>query len=140
MEKYYVVINKKEYELPSVLKVLNEKTFEEYTLKKNDKNYLDIDTMIKENKKEDLLKIDYQCTLVVQEIIMDDDNQTKTKWNKLGPTLRLLDDMIKINFQKNNPEKAYDKLKTSMQIALEFREEVITKEQEEIPRNKITKR
>ena len=137
MEKYYVVINKKEYELPSVLKALNEKTFEEYTIKNNNKNYLDIEKMIKENKKEDLLKIDYQCTLVVQEIIMDDDNQTKTKWNKLGPTLRLLDDMIKINFQKNNPEKAYDKLKTSMQIALEFREEVITKEQEEIPRNKI---
>ena len=112
MEKYYVVINKKEYELPSVLKALNE------------------------NKKEELLKIDYQCTLVIQEIIMDDDNQTKTKWNKLGPTLRLLDDMIKINFQKNNPEKAYDKLKTSMQIALEFREEIITKEQEEILRNK----
>lgn len=136
MEKYYVVINKKEYELPSVLKVLNEKTFEEYTIKNNNKNYLDIEKMIKENKKEELLKIDYQCTLVIQEIIMDDDNQTKTKWNKLGPTLRLLDDMIKINFQKNNPEKAYDKLKTSMQIALEFREEIITKEQEEILRNK----
>lgn len=136
MEKYYVVINKKEYELPSVLKALNEKTFEEYTIKNNNKNYLDIEKMIKENKKEELLKIDYQCTLVIQEIIMDDDNQTKTKWNKLGPTLRLLDDMIKINFQKNNPEKAYDKLKTSMQIALEFREEIITKEQEEIPRNK----
>lgn len=137
MEKYYVVINKKEYELPSVLKALNEKTFEEYTIKNNNKNYLDIEKMIKENKKEELLKIDYQCTLVIQEIIMDDDNQTKTKWNKLGPTLRLLDDMIKINFQKNNPEKAYDKLKTSMQIALEFREEIITKEQEEILRNKI---
>lgn len=136
MEKYYVVINKKEYELPSVLKALNEKTFEEYTIKNNNKNYLDIEKMIKENKKEELLKIDYQCTLVIQEIIMDDDNQTKTKWNKLGPTLRLLDDMIKINFQKNNPEKAYDKLKTSMQIALEFREEIITKEQEEILRNK----
>ena len=136
MEKYYVVINKKEYELPSVLKVLNEKTFEEYTIKNNNKNYLDIEKMIKENKKEELLKIDYQCTLVIQEIIMDDDNQTKTKWNKLGPTLRLLDDMIKINFQKNNPEKAYDKLKTSMQIALEFREEIITKEQEKILRNK----
>ena len=107
MEKYYVVINKKEYELPSVLKVLNEKTFEEYTIKNNNKNYLDIEKMIKENKKEELLKIDYQCTLVIQEIIMDDDNQTKTKWNKLGPTLRLLDDMIKINFQKNNSEKAY---------------------------------
>lgn len=137
MEKYYVVINKKEYELPSVLKALNEKTFEEYTIKNNNKNYLDIEKMIKENKKEELLKIDYQCTLVIQEIIMDDDNQTKTKWNKLGPTLRLLDDMIKINFQKNNPEKAYDKLKTSMQIALEFREEIITKEHEKIPRNKI---
>ena len=136
MEKYYVVINKKEYELPSVLKALNKKTFEEYTIKNNNKNYLDIEKMIKENKKEELLKIDYQCTLVIQEIIMDDDNQTKTKWNKLGPTLRLLDDMIKINFQKNNPEKAYDKLKTSMQIALEFREEIITKEQEEILRNK----
>ncbi len=136
MEKYYVVINKKEYELPSVLKALNEKTFEEYTIKNNNKNYLDIEKMIKENKKEELLKIDYQCTLVIQEIIMDDDNQTKTKWNKLGPTLRLLDDMIKINFQKNNPEKAYDKLKTSMQIALEFREEIITKEQEKILRNK----
>lgn len=137
MEKYYVVINKKEYELPSVLKALNEKTFEEYTIKNNNKNYLDIEKMIKENKKEELLKIDYQCTLVIQEIIMDDDNQTKTKWNKLGPTLRLLDDMIKINFQKNNPEKAYDKLKTSMQIALEFREEIITKEHEKILRNKI---
>lgn len=136
MEKYYVVINKKEYELPSVLKTLNEKTFEEYTIKNNNKNYLDIEKMIKENKKEELLKIDYQCTLVIQEIIMDDDNQTKTKWNKLGPTLRLLEDMIKINFQKNNPEKAYDKLKTSMQIALEFREEIITKEQEKILRNK----
>lgn len=136
MEKYYVVINKKEYELPSVLKALNEKTFEEYTIKNNNKNYLDIEKMIKENKKEELLKIDYQCTLVIQEIIMDDDNQTKTKWNKLGPTLRLLDDMIKINFQKNNSEKAYDKLKTSMQIALEFREEIITKEQEKILRNK----
>lgn len=137
MEKYYVVINKKEYELPSVLKALNEKTFEEYTIKNNNKNYLDIEKMIKENKKEELLKIDYQCTLVIQEIIMDDDNQTKTKWNKLGPTLRLLDDMIKINFQKNNPEKAYDKLKTSMQIALEFREEIINKEHEKILRNKI---
>lgn len=136
MEKYYIVINKKEYELPSVLKALNEKTFEEYTIKNNNKNYLDIEKMIKENKKEELLKIDYQCTLVIQEIIMDDDNQTKTKWNKLGPTLRLLDDMIKINFQKNNPEKAYDKLKTSMQIALEFREEIITKEQEKILKNK----
>ena len=131
MEKYYIIINEKEYELPPVLKVLNEKTFKEYTLIKNNKNYLDIEKMIKENKKEELLRIDYQCTLIIQEITIDNDNLTKTKWNKLGSTLRLLDDMITINFQKNNQEKAYDKLKTSIQLALEFREEIITKEQYE---------
>ena len=133
MEQYYIIINNKEYELPLMVIGLNQNILNKYKLVKNNKNYLDIETMEKEQKLDELRKIEYQCTMNIQQIAIESQGQIAEKWNKMTPKLNFLDNMVKIHIQKQELEKAFEKIKTSMQMSLEFKNEIKNQELLEEP-------
>ena len=110
MEQYYIIINNKEYELPLMVIGLNQNILNKYKLVKNNKNYLDIETMEKEQKLDELREIEYQCTMNIQQIAIESQGQIAEKWNKMTPKLNFLDNMVKIHIQKQELEKAFEKI------------------------------
>lgn len=133
MEQYYVIINNKEYELPLMVIGLNQDILNKYKLVKDNKNYLDIERMKQEQKLDELREIEYQCTMNIQQIAIESQGQIAEKWNKMTPKLNFLDDMVKIHMQKQEQDKAFEKLKTSMQMSLEFKNEIKNQELLEEP-------
>lgn len=133
MEQYYVIINNKKYELPLMVIGLNQDILNKYKIVKDNKNYLDIERMKKEQKLDELRELEYQCTMNIQQIAIESQGQVAEKWNKMTPKLNFLDDMVKIHMQKQEPDKAFEKLKTSMQMTLEFKNEIKNQELLEEP-------
>lgn len=133
MEQYYVILNNKEYELPLMVIGLNQDVLNKYKLIKDNKNYLDIERMEKEQKLDELREIEYQCTMNIQQIAIESQGQIAEKWNKMTPKLNFLDDMVKIHAQKQEQAKAFEKIKTSMQMSLEFKNEIKNQELLEEP-------
>lgn len=128
MEQYYVIINNKEYELPLMVIGLNQDILNKYKLVKDNKNYLDTERMKQEQKLDELREIEYQCTMNIQQIAIESQGQIAEKWNKMTPKLNFLDDMVKIHMQKQEQDKAFEKLKISMQMSLEFKNEIKNQE------------
>lgn len=124
MEQYYIIINNKEYELPLMVIGLNQNILNKYKLVKNNKNYLDIERMKKEQKLDELREIEYQCTMNIQQIAIESQGQIAEKWNKMTPKLNFLDSMVKMHIQKQEQEKAYEKIKESMKLSLELQKEL----------------
>ena len=124
MQQYYVIINNKEYELPLMAVAQNQKILNKYKLEKNNKLYLDIDKMKQEQELERLMNLEYQCTTNIQHLAIESQGLVEENWNKLSPKLNFLNEMIKIHIKKQEKEKAFEKVLTSMQISLEFKKEI----------------
>ena len=133
MQQYYVIINNKEYELPLMAVAQNQEILNKYKLEKNNKLYLDIDKMKQEQELERLMNLEYQCTTNIQHLAIESQGLVEENWNKLSPKLNFLNEMIKIHIKKQEKEKAFEKVLTSMQISLEFKKEIQKQELLEEP-------
>lgn len=126
---YNVIINNKEYIMPSVVSALNNELFEEYKVEENEKTYFDIDRVIENKRIEDLDRICFQTCATVGELALDDPETLQT-YNELGPDIRLWDNMATIHRKKNNIDKACQDYLKIMEPVLEFYNNLLKEEQE----------
>lgn len=116
---YNVIINEKEYLIPSTVSMFNEKLFEEYKVEENEKTYFDINRLVENKRIEDLDRLSFQSCAIVGELAYDDP-ETLQAYNKLGPNIRFWDNMAILDRKDNDIDKACQDYLKLMEIVLEF--------------------
>lgn len=126
--EYKIIISSNEYFLPTTVYLFNKEVLSKYSTIENDITYIDFD-LLKENEGYEVLnKIAFQCTSSIGELVLDD-NEARSRYDKLGPKMRLDDNLAKINYQKGNEEIAKEKLINMTEMVLDFYKEELEQEE-----------
>lgn len=126
--EYKIIINNQEYQIPKIIYMFNQKLFEQYTKIKDNELYLDIEAM-KNDKKYNEMKIitDQSCNAIGMFSLEDEDEMKEMI--ELGPKMRFLDDMAKINYEKGKEELAFQKLTELLTLSLSIYKKQLEKEE-----------
>lgn len=125
---YNVILNEKEYPLPRVIAKFNKEIFEELSVQLEDKTYLNIEALVIKNRYDNLKRISDQCCNSIG-MFSAEDKEEMEEYAKLGPQMRFLDDMAKINYQKGNTALVCQKLLSQMELVLSFYKKQLEKEE-----------
>lgn len=120
---YYILINGKNYKIPSPVLIVNQDLFSNYNYMLDGKYYLDLDRLYNEKKLNELHKLDVNLDDTVGMLVMD--TPLMNKKNGTGQSLKLMDFMFNNAMKKQDYEQAYNIIIKGLLMSLELYNDII---------------